>query len=117
MDVDEVNEQVNSVNQASDVLMQLRQQGRGGGEGEEQQGSYQQVSTHGSGHSFLTVQHKKVHQEHQQYQPPMNMQVAEAVGLSALSQLVCWASFRRVEGWGGFKGKGQSNCHRAPLNI
>ena len=89
MDVNEVNEQVNSVNQASDVLMQLRQEGGGGGEGQEQQGSYQQVSHHGSSHSFLTVQHKKIQQEQPQYQPPMKMQVVEAVGLSALSQLMC----------------------------
>ena len=47
MDVDEVTEQVNSVNQASDVLMQLRQQGGGGDyDGEEKQDSHQQQVSH-----------------------------------------------------------------------
>ena len=47
MDVDEVNEQVNSVDQASDVLMQLRQQGGWGDyDGEEKQDFHQQQVSH-----------------------------------------------------------------------
>ena len=43
MDINEIHEQVNSVNQASDVLVQFGQQSGGEGEGKEKEDSHQQV--------------------------------------------------------------------------
>ena len=87
MDVNEVNEQVNLVDQAADVLVQLGQEGGGrDDDGEEEQESDKQVLHHGC---FLSQRNTEVPTMSIK-DPFIRIQEGEASGLSAQSQLMCY---------------------------
>ena len=89
MDVNEVNEQVNFVDQAADVLVQLGQEGGGrDDDGEEEQESGKQVLHHGC-HCFLSQRNTEVPTMSIK-DPFIRIQEGEASGLSAQSQLMCY---------------------------
>ena len=89
MDVNEVNEQVNFVDQAADVLVQLGQEGGGrDDDGEEEQESDKQVLHHGC-HCFLSQRNTEVPTMSIK-DPFIRIQEGEASGLSAQSQLMCY---------------------------
>ena len=90
MDVHEVNEQVNFVDQAADVLVQLGQEGGGrDDDGEEEQESDKQVPLHHGCHCFLSQRNTEVPTMSIK-DPFIRIQEGEASGLSAQSQLMCY---------------------------
>ena len=89
MYVHEVNEQVNLVDQAADVLVQLGQEGGGrDDDGEEEQESDKQVLHHGC-HCLLSQRNTEVPTMSIK-DPFIRIQEGEASGLSAQSQLMCY---------------------------
>ena len=89
MDVNEVNEQVNLVDQAADVLVQLGQEGGGrDDDGEEEQESDKQVLHHHGCHCLLLQRNTEVPMMSIK-DPFIRIQEGEASGLSAQSQLMC----------------------------
>ena len=89
MDVNEVNKQVNLVDQAADVLVQLGQEGGGRDDDwEEEQESDKQVLHHGF-HCLLSQRNTEVPTMSIK-DPFIRIQEGEASGLSAQSQLMCY---------------------------